>query len=112
MNKRDAKILSETITNAQLEAMLKSAAGRIKDWAQVSNVNKGMTLGTSWNILGKFFTPETEYNQLVKQNMLREFGDYLPDNLKPARKRKEPYDWHPVHQKPDLSNYENENKDG
>lgn len=78
MNKAEAKRLALILTNEELLSMFDNAKCKIIDWAKVSNVNKGMTKGTAWNILAKDFDTEKNYHNLTKVNMIREFGDYLP----------------------------------
>lgn len=99
MNRSDAKKIAEKITNEQLGDMLKSAQNGITNWDKVSSVNKGMTKGTAWNILGKDFDVNHKYHILAKTNMVREFGEYLPEDLKPVKKQKTPI-VKPVHQDP------------
>jgi hypothetical protein len=88
MNRADAKRIAETITNEELSDMFKNAKENITDWTKVSNVNKGMSKGTAWNILCSDFNVETKYHILAKINMIREFGEYLPYHLKPVKKVK------------------------
>ena len=99
MNKKYARQLAETITNEELMEMLNNAKSGITDWEQTSSVNKGMTKGTAWNILGKGFTLETNHHVLGKTNMIREFGDYLPEHLQQPKKAKKERVT-PVHQEP------------
>ena len=82
MNKTDARRIAETITNKDLYNMFESAKNGIKDWTIRSRVNKSFSIGTSWNILAKDFDIEYKYHILAKKNMVWEFGDYLPDDLK------------------------------
>lgn len=98
MNRNDAKKIAEVITNEQLAQMFANAKAGIKDWEKVSAVNKGMTKGTAWNILAAAFDPTKTYNSIAIKNMIREFGDFLPDELKP-KKPKRPLP-KPVHQQP------------
>jgi len=88
MNRRDSKIIAEIITNEELGEMFKNAKENIIDWTKVSNVNKGISKGTAWNILASDFDVEKTYHRLVKINMVREFGEYLPNHLKPTKKVK------------------------
>lgn len=99
MNKKDAKIIAETITNEQLEIMFNNAKNGIKDWTVVSNVNKGISKGVAWNVLARNFDVNHKYHLIGKYNMIREFGDYLPEELKPLKKIKEIHS-NPVHQDP------------
>jgi hypothetical protein len=86
MNKNDARKIAETITNEQLKEMFDNAKANISDWTKVSSVNKGLTKGVGWNILAKNFDVNKDYNILAKTNMVREFGEFLPEELKPNKK--------------------------
>ena len=99
MNKKQAKEIAETITNEQIKQMFDNAKEKITDWTKTSLVNKGMTKGLVWNILSKDFNLETKYHLLEKINMVREFGEFLPDELKPKKKKKRQFT-HPRHQDP------------
>ena len=97
MNKTDAKKIASTITNQQLVDMLKSAKENIKDWTKRSSVNKSMTIGVSYNIFNDVFKGQ-DMHVLAKKNMIWEFGDFLPEDLKIIKsKRKLPV---PHHQDP------------
>ena len=98
MNRTDARKIAEIITNKQLKNMLDAAKFSIKDWTKVSIVNKGLTKGSSWNVLGRDFDITHNYHILGKINMIREFGEFLPDELK-IKKSKKVYP-PPVHQDP------------
>lgn len=100
MNRNYAKKIAENITNEQLQDMLNSAKNNIKDWTKVSNCNKGLTKGTAWNILAKDFNVLNNYSNLAKINMIREFGEYLPDELK-IKKKPRVYS-NPIHQDPQF----------
>lgn len=100
MNRNYAKKIAENITNQQLQDMLNQAKTNIKDWTKVSTVNKGMTKGTAWNILAKDFNVNEKYHILAKINMIREFGEYLPDELKIKKKSK--VSLNPIHQNPQF----------
>lgn len=88
MNKAHAKIIAKTITNEQILEMFNNAQESITNWKEVSVVNFGITKGTAWNILAYNFDVEINYHVLAKQNMIYEFGDYLPDELKIVKVRK------------------------
>ena len=88
MNKSDAKKISEIITNEELADMFANAKANIIDWTKVSNVNKGMSKGTAWNILASDFDINKIYHNLTKYNMIREFGEFIPNHLKPIKKIK------------------------
>ena len=98
MNKNDARKIAETITNEQLQEMFETAKSKIKDWTKVSNVNKGLTKGTSWNILAKDFDVTAKHHILAKTNMVREFGEFLPNELKIQKKVRQYQS--PIHQEP------------
>lgn len=89
MNRTDARQIAETITSQQLADMLEASKNGIKDWTKRSRVNKGLDLGTTWNILGSNYTGQ-DLHVLAKTNMIWEFGDFLPDKLKPTKKNKIP----------------------
>lgn len=88
MNRADAKKIAEIITNEQLQTMFDKAKASITEWNVRSNVNKGMSKGAAWNILAFNFDIEYNYHILAKTNMVREFGEYLPEELKPIKKTK------------------------
>lgn len=81
MNRRDARKIAETITNEQIQKMFDRAGIEITDWTKVSLVNKGMTKEGAWNILASKFDVNTKYDILGKTNMVREFGEFLPNEL-------------------------------
>jgi hypothetical protein len=88
MNRTDAKKIAETITNEELSEMFENAKANITDWTKVSNVNKGMSKGAAWNILASDFNIDMKYHNMARVNMVREFGEFLPNHLKPAKKTK------------------------
>ena len=89
MNRTDARKIAETITNEQLKQIFEAAKTQIIDWTKVSNVNKGLTKGAAWNILAKNFDLNSAHHILAKTNMIREFGEFLPSELKPQKKIKQ-----------------------
>jgi hypothetical protein len=99
MNRKAAREIAETITPQQIKEMFDNAKENITDWTKVSVVNKGMSKGAAWNILAKDFDIETKHHILGKTNMVREFGEFLPDELKPKPKKKLPYE-NIIHQDP------------
>jgi hypothetical protein len=101
MDRTTAHKIANTITNDQLLEMFNRAKAGIKNWKQVSTVNKGITKGTAWNILAKDFDLNEEYHILSKRNMIREFGDFLPEELKPVTIKKIKKD-SIVHQNPEF----------
>ena len=101
MNRRDSKLIAETITNEQMKQMFDTAKENIKDWTVVSSINKSITIGMGWNILAKDFDIDKKYHSLAKTNMIREFGKYLPSELKPTKiKRNKSGDKPPIHSDP------------
>jgi len=85
------------ITLQDLQFMLNNAANTIKDWTRVSRVNKGMTIGTSFNILSKSLDKLPHI--LAITNMIWDFGEYLPNYSKPVTKGKKSTTT-PYHQEP------------
>ena len=104
MNRKFARKLADTITNEQLLLMFVKAKTNITDWEKVSIVNKGLTKGVAWNVLAKDFDVNKKYHVLGKTNMIREFGEYLPEELKPPPKEKK-RNFTVVHQNPDFNSY-------
>ena len=102
MNRSDARKIAETITNAQIQQMFDNAKANIKDWVKVSNCNAGLTKGAAWNILAKDFDINHDYHILAKTNFVREFGEYLPNEIKPAKKKRKTLNT-PVHQEPEFN---------
>ena len=103
MNKRDAAKIAETITNEQIQEMFNNAKENITDWTVVSSVNKSMSKGAVWNILAKGFNPDvinTPNRSLGVRNMVWEFGDYLPDNIKIRKSIKHKSDAFVYHKDP------------
>lgn len=102
MNRTRARKIAEIVTNEQLSEMLDNAKKGVKDWNVRSTVNKGMSKGAAWNILGAKFDIKTEHHVLGKANMIREFGDFLPEEIrhefKPIKKELGEF----VHQEPKL----------
>ena len=99
MNKKTAKEIAQTITNKQLQQMFDNAKKGIKDWTKVSSVNKSITKGVGWNILARNFDVNYDYHILAKINMIREFGEFLPEELKPTKKVKK-QNKSPIHHDP------------
>ena len=99
MNRKTARGIAETISNEQIQQMFNNARAKITCWRKTSLVIKGMTKGTAWNILTKDFDLEAKYHVLEKTNMVREFGEFLPHELKPNEKEKRQFT-QPVHEDP------------
>lgn len=102
MNKNDARKIANTITNEQLQEMFNNAKAKIIDWTKVSSVNKGITKGVSWNILAKNFDINVNHHILAKTNMIREFAEFLPDQIKPKKTNRQFSNKPPVHQEPEF----------
>lgn len=105
MNRKDAKKIAEEVKNEELLEMFKRAKEQINNWEVVSRANKSISRGVAWNVLAKDFDPNKEYHILAKVNMIREFGEFLPDYLKPE-KNKPKSDGSFVHHKPDFDNWD------
>lgn len=90
MTRNEAKQIAEKVTVAELKQMFINAEKGIKDWNKVSTVNSGMTKGTAFNVLSKCGISD-DTHILAKINMVREFGEWLPNpyNL-PKKERKKP----------------------
>lgn len=104
MTRHEAMNLADKITNEQLLQMFKSAKDNIKNWTDPSKVNRGLTKGAAWNVLAKYFNVNKDYILIIKYNMIREFGKYLPDELKPTR-AKRTIQSNPSHQESNFDNY-------
>jgi hypothetical protein len=100
MNRNDARKIADTITNEQLQQMFDNAKLNITDWTKVSSVNKGITKGAAWNILAKDFNINSNHHILAKTNMIREFGNFLSDHLKPQKSNQQFSIKPPIHQEP------------
>lgn len=100
MNRSDAKRIAGTITNEQLKEMFDTAKSKITDWTKVATVNKGLTKGTAWNILAADFDVKAKHHIMAKTNMVREFGEFLPNSLKPKKQKRKLIP--PTHQDPKI----------
>lgn len=81
MNKTEAKRWVDIVTLDELKLMFISAYNEISDWGETSTLNKGMSKGAVFNVLTKAGIHQNMSN-LVKINMIREFGEYLPNYKK------------------------------
>lgn len=104
MTRIRAREIAEKITNQQLLDMFKAAREGIKDWTKVSAVNKGITKGTAWNVLVRDFDVNHQHHIMAKTNMVREFGDFLPEELN-AKKTQVKNEFKPVHREPDFDEF-------
>lgn len=90
MNRTDAKRIAETVTNDQLKVMFERAKVGITDWRKASSVNPCISKGKSWNIMRRIDVTELKRggrDMAIIKNMVWEFGDFLDDEIKPAKKR-------------------------
>ena len=106
MNKNAAKQIAETITNEQLQQMIENASKKITNWEKVSVVNKSFTKGVAWNSLCRNFDVNHNYHIFQKMNMIREFGEFLPDEIKPQKRSRKRIT--PIHQDPQINSKEDE----
>lgn len=86
--------LAKTITHEQVIFMLKNAQANITDWTVRSRVNKMFSRGKHWNM----FTRSVGFSilsEILIYRLLEEYGDYLPIELKPVKKKKS--DFPPPH---------------
>lgn len=100
MNREKARGIAEKITNEQLGQMFENAKSKIKDWTKTSSVNKGATKGLAWNILARNFKVDEKHHILAKTNMIREFGEFLPEEIKPLKTINNKSKKEPIHQDP------------
>lgn len=91
MNRTTAKLLAETISLNEIKQMFLNAQSNIPDWTQASKINKGMSKGAAFNVLtagmDKYESAE-KIHHMAKTNMLREFGEHLPNYQKPVKTNK------------------------
>ncbi|HHZ70807.1 MAG TPA: hypothetical protein EYN54_11155, partial [Methylococcaceae bacterium] len=97
-----AKKIAETITFVQLQEMFNNAKENITDWTVTSAVNKQMSKGTAWNILFVSLKPETMTHPMAIKNMIWEFGDHLPEQLKIKKQTKVSRHVDVTHQEPNF----------
>lgn len=97
------KDFSKTVSQDHIKFILERAKNDIKDWTVPSRQNKGISRGSFWNALhcNKVLKSDSS-SSIVKYRMLVEFGEYLPERLKPVMKKKtEPK---VIHQDPIFEN--------
>lgn len=102
MTKYEAKRLAETVTLEDLKSMFRNAQENITDWTRTSRVNKGATIGMTYNILAfaeDHYASIDEVGLIARKNMIWEFGEYLPGYEKAVAKSKAGKNI-PVHQAP------------
>ena len=86
MKKTYAKQIAEKVTNQELREMFYNAQRSITQWGnweKVSKVNKSLSIGTAFNMLSCGVDSDEFLDQkispIAKFNMIREFGEYLPN---------------------------------
>ncbi len=89
MNRDDAKKIAETVSESDLKHMLVDAYRTIKNWNVPSNINKGISKGAAFNIYTKI-NIDRDTHILAKINMIREFGEFLPNYQKKETIKKTP----------------------
>lgn len=100
MDRTTAKKIASTITNDAILEMLNMAKNRITDWNKISKVNKCMTVGAAWCVLAEDFDTNKEYSVWLKTNIIREFGEFLPESLMPIKSKKQPFNGNVYHKDP------------
>lgn len=101
MNRQEAKEIAEKVSLEDLKQMFLNAQKSIKDWSQPSIVNIGLSKGIGFNILSAGIEKHKSADDihiLAKTNMVREFGEYLPN----YERKQKPVKSHitPSHQEP------------
>jgi len=94
---KDSKKLAETLPHDAFTRMLENVKNNISFWENPSRDDKGISRGIVWNLCAKNYDSESSF--YVKFQLLREFGEYLPEEYQPKiRGRK--HNYNPIHQKP------------
>lgn len=102
MNKAAAKKIAANISRAQLSEMMQRAKLEISDWKVQSSVNSLFSKGKAWNILYPVFMSGRPMSMPAITNMVWEFGDYLPENMKPKKTMRAKANTLPHHEEPDF----------
>jgi hypothetical protein len=92
MNRSEAKQLAEKVTLEELRQMMNTAKEKVPDWTIASRVNKGLSLGITYNIFTagwEKYSSEKDIHILAKTNMIWAFGEYFPGYTKKVRKEKQ-----------------------
>ena len=97
MNRDEAKIIAETVSHDDLKRMMVNAYKSIEVWNIPSRVNNGISKGAAFNIYTKI-NIDDDTHILAKINMLREFGEYLPNYQKEKKEQKPPVNFY--HEEP------------
>jgi hypothetical protein len=102
MNKRHAQKISTTIPDNIIFDMLERAKNEVKDWTAPSKVNALMSRGYLWNMFTKDLKAP-HYNiisPMVKYRLIHEFGELLPEEWQPPKRKKKTLPHKLVHQDP------------
>lgn len=94
--------LSYTISNDELFETLKNAKVKIKDWEKPSRKNKGLSIGTHWNLFCKDIDFENDISIILKYRILEQYKDFLPNKLKEEKIKKPKVT--PTHSEPFFGN--------
>jgi len=105
ITKKEAFEIAHDISNDDLETMFINAMKGIEDWGETSYVNNGMTKGTAWNILGQHFNPGQNYGYSAKCNTVREFGNFLPKDVRIENPPKPKCKVNVIHQEPNFDDW-------
>lgn len=103
ITKRDAKILAGMVKADELKQMFRNAQAKITDWTKTSVINKGMTIGVSFNIYTACEITD-KLPEFVKANMIREFGEFI-DGYKVSEAKSHKPVLQPTHQEPKSINF-------
>jgi len=90
MNKLHARKISETIPDVAIFNMLERAKTEVKDWSVPCKVNGQISRGHFWNMFAcQLKAPDFEIvSSMVKYSLIYEFGDLLPKEYQPPKKKK------------------------
>lgn len=98
MNIFQSKKIACVITHEQLNQMFENAKKAEIEWRSCSVLNPTMTKGAVWNVLYPAFLNGPNRHASVG-NMVREFGEFLPEEIKP-KKKPAPEKINPYHEEP------------
>jgi hypothetical protein len=100
MKRSDAKNIADIITDEQIKQMLNRAKEEVKDWTRPSKDNKGLSRGSHWNIICKGFENITTFSHIHKYRIIREYNEFLPDEIKQKFTKKQVIIQKPIHHDP------------
>jgi hypothetical protein len=81
----EAKKIGREISQDDLGIMFDNAKKGVSDWGKPSRVNNSFSTGWAWNKFYKPFILGNLTHNLAKRNAVWEFGEFLPEELKPWR---------------------------